>query len=387
MHLGLTVMVAFMVVTLVLPSLASATPAPGSRLTDRHGGIRRVLLPDSMGVGYVLASHARTTLFSYQLTNGSAALAELSAATGRLTDIEVLSGGYAVYVSGIAWADHRFLVSIFNFSSGMSSFQTISMHGPPTATVLPLPEPEAWTVLDTVRDQVFVGGPGALLALSDDTFQVQRDFSSLLPAGAGVNSIAAFGNRLYIGGVIVPVSGGPFAFYGAIDLRTDTLTLFSPTVTQPSDYITSIFSVVVSDGWVYFSGSTTILQFSPSFEAYSDGPILLAYHPTDQRWINLSALLPPKSDAFQAVVLGNHVGIIAPEWNDSTGTYVVQPGFFLIAPGSTAMHNDTAVVGNHLAIFAQEAATSGGSLFAMGEDLTSGETAVVAIPFENFDLR
>ncbi len=386
-HLSFTVLVAFIVVTLVLPSLASANPAPGSRLTDRHGGIRRVLLPDSASVGYVLASHGRTTLFSYQLTNGSAALAELSAATGRLTDIEVLSGGSAVYVSGIAWADHRFLVSIFNISSGVSSFQTISGHGPPIATVLSLPEPEAWTVLDSVRDQVFVGSPGALLALSDDTFQVQSDFSSLLPAGAGVNSVAAFGSQLYIGGAITPVSGGAFAFYGAIELRTDTLTVFSPTVTQPSDYITSIFSVVVSGGWVYFTGGATILQFSPSFELYSDGPILLAYHPTDRSWVNLSALLPPEAAADQAVVLGGYVGIMAPEWNLSTGVLVAQPGFFLTVPGSTTLHNDTAVVGNHLAVLAQETAASSGFLFAMGEDLTSGETAVVAIPFESFDLR
>jgi hypothetical protein len=49
------------------------------------------------------------------------------------------------------------------------------------------------------------------------------------------------------------------------------------------------------------------------------------------------------------------------------------------------LRNETAVVGTDLLVIASETAASGGQLITMGEQLSSGVTELVVVPFSAFD--
>lgn len=382
--------VAVIIVFLLLAGTVSGQPVAGASeaMAAHSSHVRRFMLPNSAGLGDVLAAHGSTTLLSYGLTNGSSVIDEYSAATAGPVELQLVPGGPSEFPSGVAWAASRFLVSIQNVTTGTTFYESFTVQGRMTIANIPEATEGLWTVIDSTGGSVYLSSPGSLLALNESTLSLDQSFDSVLPAGAGINSVALLGGQLYLGGAISPATGGAYAFYGAIDLASGTLTTLSPTETYPTTYLTTVLSVVVARGMVFFGGQSLSFGTNPSFFYQTDGPVLVSFQPCSGSLRNLSGELSPQRGVGQLVVLGGAVGVVAPFWGFTVGGQLTgAPGFYLLNARTGHLRNETAVVGTDLLVIASETAASGGQLITMGEQLSSGVTELVVVPFSAFDLH
>ncbi len=376
------------VVTSVLVCLFLAAPAGaqsivgGPKIGAIHtSGVRRITLPNSAGLGNVLAVHNGTVFLSYTLTNGTSVVDEYVIANRTLTQLQVLPGGSLEYVSGVVWTDRGFFISIQNLSDSLTSFETVTLSGQVAVASVPKASSGLWSVVGSSGDAVYISTEGALLALNDDTYAQLRSFDSVLPAGAGINAVAQLGGRLYIGGLIAPVSGGGYAFYGAIDLSNGTLTTLSPVENYPGSYSTTVLSVVVDGGSVFFGGQAISFGTNSAYLLQTDGPLLFAYQPSSSSLRNLSSALPGLNGVGQLVTVGPAIGVAAPFWGLTTsGNLTGEPGFYLVNPSTGGAHNETALLGPSLLVVAAETAVSQGELVTMGLNLPTGDTRMLIAP-------
>ena len=355
-------------------ALASFVPRiSGSALGASAGSIVRALIPNSGGISY-LAGNGTEAVFGYYLANGSGELAEFNGTTGAITDLQDLGGGYTSYQNGVVWTGSEYLISDYNTTLGTTTFETYTdLAGLHTVT-LPVSAKISWTLPGVTGGRLYLFGGGKLVALNAGTFAHVKTYSSILPAGTFIESVAAEDGRLYFGGSITPAGAGTYAFYGYIALRSGLLTQLSPTASYPSDVSTAVISVVPLHNLVYFGGETEVFSASP-FEYYTTGAILLIYHPGTLAMTNLSGLLPSNTSVDQLLPMGNSIGIAAPDYNLTLGEDVI-PHFFVLH-GGTSLTNKTGVVGIHLGVYAFQCVVSSGHLIASGFDLKNDSATIL----------
>jgi len=356
-------------------ALASFAPRISeSALGVSASSIVRALIPNSGGISY-LAGNGTEAVFGYFLANGSSELAEFNGTTGAITDLQDLGGGYTSYQNGVVWTGSEYLISDYNTTLGMTTFETYTdLAGLHTVT-LPVSASIAWTLPGVTGGRLYLFGGGMLVALNAGTLAHVKTYSSILPTGTIIESVAAEDGRVYFGGSITPAGAGTYAFYGYITLHSALLTQLSPRASYPSDITTAVISVVTLHNQVYFGGETVVFSTSPTFVYYTTGAILLIYHPSTHAMTNLSGLLPSNTSVDQLLPMGNDVGIAAPDYNLTLGEDVI-PHFFVLH-GGTSLTNKTGVVGIHLGVYAVQYVVSSGHLIASGFDLKNDSATIL----------
>jgi len=342
-------------------------------------------IPGGSGIVQYLASHGNGALFSYLLaSDGSTEIAFWNATTNTITKVQNLGNGPLTFMNGLFWAGDRYVFAVYDASSGTTSWETYSTGFGITLVSTPLPVTADWTLVGVAGGYLFVSGSSDLYALNESSFAIANDFGPLLPTGASISAVDLQAGRLYLGGSIVPVSGGSYALYGYLDLIANTFVQLSPTEVYPSYYGTSVYSITVAAGNVYFAGGAVILQTSPTFLFYTVGSVFESYDPTTSTVTNLSSLLPPAAAADQVLILHGQVGVVSAFFNDSSLTLTIRPGFFILHPTTATVTNDTSKVGKNFGVLVDESSVSANSLFMGGEDLLNGETEVAHFPVSEF---
>ncbi len=331
----------------------------------------RVELPNTTGI-QVMAAHDGHALASYYYDNSTQELALFTASTESFTPLQNLGSGLAV-VEGIVWAGSQYLVSIYNFSTGLQTFEAYSLHSGLRTVTLPVDPYQSWTFAGTGDGFLFVTGTPGLYALNEQTFALVRNLTPLLPANATIVSVALQGLNLYVGGESL-VSGQYCVLYGFINLLSGTFTQLSPAPTGTSDVSRTVLSVVVNDGRVFFGGMAVVSQGG----LRTVGGILVAYDIRTGTLTHLARYLPSRGAVMQLVPVGRTVGVVEAYYNLAKGAFA--SGIYVVNRGLSGLINDTAITGNEFFVTAYESSVTNGLLYLGGQDLTTGYSEVEYLP-------
>jgi hypothetical protein len=331
----------------------------------------RAELPNTTGI-QVMAAHDGHALASFYYDNSTQELALFTASTNSFTPLQDLGTGAAM-VEGIVWAGSEYLVSIYNFTTDLQTFEAYSLHSGLKTVTLPVDPSQLWTFAGTGDGLLFVTGTPGLYALNERTFALERDLTPLLPANATVISAALSGLDLYVGGQTL-VSGQYYELYGFIDLLTGAFTQLSPHPAGTSEVSRAVLSVVVNGGKVYFGGMAVVSRGG----LHTVGGILVAYDIRTGKLTHLARYLPSRGAVMQLVPVGCTVGVVEASYNLATGTFA--SGVYVVNRRLSGLINDTTITGTEFFVTAYESSVTNGVLYLGGQDLTTGYSEVEYLP-------
>lgn|GEM_PF-1747994 len=349
--------------------------------------------------------------FRLQITAGSDAIFVASVGVLALTGVATFAAGTNLYLyngttnstslvtsvssvkvqlNGITAAGGRFFVEWSNATSRALSFSTVTTAGVLAHVRLPLSPSLPWVLLPGTGLMLFASMPGRLVAIDPTSLAIAADYSSVIPPGLNVQSVAVQGNLIYLGGVQDSTCCGQQVFAGILNSTSLTVTtLTHRQAAYSSSLIGTIWSITITPNNVFFGGDYVSETTVPALKITTVGGYLFRFDPGNGTFHNLSSLLPKTTPAvFGTEAAGNGL-VLNLAWFhlDATTiplTFSQRGNTYFLPPTGGPLLNDSKLTGKTLVGLSYETSETAGLYFVGGTDTKTGYAQIDAVPLGNF---
>jgi len=378
---GLTA--ALLVGVLVLTAAAPAAATMGTPISSLRS---RVLVASFSNAYDVFGEasvgvHSLSFLASY---NGSYDLVLFDARTNSVTDLGIIPGGSDVQPIALTSAGGRFYLSVLNLSTSIVGYEQITTSGRISTFGL---AGEAWGDIYGASHVFFVAGTSYLAEFNATTHARIANFSSAMPTGLVVWTMAGTGSLYYIGGSISLKGVHRAAWFGALNTATGAISKIfeASSVKAPAD--PEFLTIARVGGTVYLGGGIQSFAASGGYVTLStDRAYLYKYSPATGKVTRLSGLLAKRGMANETVwsiqPWGKSIALYAGGYYVSTATGVSWSATHLykLAPkGRDLWSMDAWLPAGFAGDYSGVMSKSGGFLFLGGSNSLTGTAELIAI--------
>jgi hypothetical protein len=268
------------------------------------------------------------------------------------------TSGTFYYAAEIS-AGGKFFVEWENYSTRLTSWQSVTTVGKVTNITVPLGNTLRWNLDYGNGTSLYVSSGRFLVEANPRTLNIVSNLTKYVPADVSAISVLPVGQLLYLAGNLTFVDRDSAAYLGVLNLTShQTTRIFESPRSHAPDVYPAFYSIEPWAGAIYAGGGTELVNFS-TFRAQTYQGYLYKYDPATSALHNLSSLLPNQSwqvDRLQ--VWGSSIAVLDQQ------AYLPSGGIYSISSSSKSLTNLTTLLPASFSTFSIY--SSGGWLFDCG---------------------